>query len=59
MGRPAMIKITLILVASVAYAMLCMWAEARDARDWLTHMRKGMEPGGASAAKPVKRAEQA
>ena len=39
-----MIKITFILATSIAYAMLCIWAEARDARDWLARMRRGMEP---------------
>ena len=37
-------KLAFFVAITIAFAILYAWAEMRDARDWLAHMRRGMEP---------------
>ncbi len=38
------LKIAFCVAITVGFAILYLWAEARDARDWIAHMRRAMEP---------------
>ena len=38
------LKIAFCVAITVGFAILYLWAEARDARDWIAHMRRACEP---------------